>query len=127
MAPKTLRQALAAIEEMLTDKPYSAQLWDLLACVRGPDSRNRKIKNATTCVIRSAMFPSRPCEERSIFGQDSERLAKRRRKLFRKKKDFNHFREHVRDAFEALGLQLGGVNGVQGDSHRDYSTTLGRG
>ena len=110
MAPKTLRQALDAIEEMLTDKPYSGQLWDLLACVRGPDSRNRKIKNATTCVIRSAMFPSRPCEERSIFGQDSERLAKRRRKLFRKKKDFNHFREHVRDAFSALGLNLNKVN-----------------
>jgi len=116
MAPKTLRQALDAIEEMLTDKPYSAQLWDLLASIRGPDSRNRKIKNATTCVIRSAMFPSRPCEERSIFGQDSERLAKRRRKLFRKRKDQNHFREHVRDAFLALELSIGGVNGIQGDS-----------
>ena len=106
MKPKTLRVALNLIQDMLDGQEYSAALWDLLACVRGPDSRNRKIKNATTCVIRSAMFPSRPCEERSIFGQDSERLAKRRRKLFRKRRDLNHFRDHIRDAFAALGLTL---------------------
>jgi len=127
MMPRTLRAALDQIQDMLDGRSYSADLWDILTALRGPDSRNRKAKNATTALIRSAAFPKRPCEDRSIFGTDSPRLAKRRRKLFRKKKDFNHFREHVRDAFEALGLQLGGVNGVQGNSHRDYSTTLGRG
>jgi len=39
-------------------------------------------------------------------------IAERRRKLFRKKKDFNHFREHVRDSFTALGLKLFEVNPV---------------
>jgi hypothetical protein len=110
--PKNLCQALNRIQDMLDGQPYSAALWDILVALRGPDSRNRKVKNATTALIRSAAFPKRPCEERSIFGTDSLRLAKRRKKLFRKKKDFNHFREHVRDAFDALGLSLGGVNDI---------------
>ena len=83
----------------------------LLVALRGPDSRNRKLKNAATAIIRSAAFPSRPCEERSVFGRDSEKFVKRRQILFRKRKDQNHFREHVADAFAALGLSLYEQNG----------------
>lgn len=111
MRPKTLRQALDTIQDMLDGQPYSADLWDVLVALRGPDSRNRKLKYATTALIRSAAFPKRPCEERSIFGDDSTQLACRRHQMMSRRQDFNHFREHVRDAFAALGLQVGGVNG----------------
>lgn len=112
MRPKTLRQALDQIQLMLDGQPYSAQLWDVLVALRGPDSRNRKVKYATTALIRSAAFPKRPCESRSVFGEDSFLRTLRRRSLFAKREDANHFREHVRDAFKALGLKIGGVNGV---------------
>ena len=106
MQPKTLREALDQIQEMLSGKAYSAELWDVLVALRGPDSRNRKLKHATTAVIRSAAFPKRPCEERSIFGKDDKRYASRRKDMISKKSDNAHFREHVVDAFAALGLDF---------------------
>ena len=109
--PKTLRQALNQIQDMLDGQSYSADLWDVLVALRGPDSRDRKIKNATTAIIRSAAFPKQPCLERSIFAhKDSEKLAQRRSSLFTSKLDNNHFREHVMAAFDALQLDLHSVN-----------------
>jgi hypothetical protein len=126
--PKTLRGALRQIQAMLTKQKYSADLFDILSAIRGPDKRNPRLKMATTCLIRTAAFPNKPCQYRSFYlTGDNEKLARLRRRMMRDKKNHPHFREHVRDAFGALGLQLGGVNGVQGNSHRDYSTTLGRG
>jgi len=104
--PKTLRGALNQIQRMLTKQPYSGDLWDILVALRGPDSRNRKLKYATTAVIRQAAFPARPCEDRSIFGEDTSQLAARRKEMFKNKSDSNHFREHVRDSFNSLGLSL---------------------
>jgi hypothetical protein len=96
---------------MLSGKKYSMDLWNVLVALRGPDSRNRKIKYATTTLIRSTAFPKRPCEDLSVFGSDSLLLAKRRRDLFTQWQDSNHFREHIQDAFDSLGLDIGGVNG----------------
>jgi hypothetical protein len=106
MTPSTLRGALRAIEKMLTKQPYSESLWSILTCLRGPDSRNRKLKFATTTVIRSAAFPSRPCETLSYFGTDTSKKAVRRKKMFKNKEDLNHFRQHVEAAFDSLGLKL---------------------
>ncbi len=108
--PRNLRQALDQIQEMLTGKPYSEDLWNILVALRGPDSRNRKVKNATTAVIRSAAFPKQPCSALSIFGKDGPEMAGRRRELFRTKSDLNHFREHIFAAFSSLGLKLGETN-----------------
>lgn len=108
--PKSLREALDKIQEMLNGKTYSEDLWNVLVALRGPDSRDRKIKNATTAVIRTAAFPKQPCSALSVFGKDEPMLAARRKMLFRKKADLNHFREHVNDAFESLGLNLFEVN-----------------
>jgi hypothetical protein len=116
--PKTLRAALDEIERMLTNQPYSADLWDVLSAIRGPDSRNRKLKHATTTIIRSAAFPKRPCEERSFYGEDSAKRAEIRKRLFHSREDFNHFRQHVKAAFDALGLDLEGINGLQRNPHR---------
>jgi hypothetical protein len=105
VTPKTLRGALNQIQRMLTAE-YSEDLWNTLVALRGPDSRNRKLKSATTAVIRSAAFPKRPCDYLSVFGTDSKRLATRRRAMFKNKEDNNHFREHTRDVFKSLGLSL---------------------
>ena len=106
MTPRTLRGALNQIERMLNKQPYSASLWDILSAIRGPDSRNRKYKHATTTIIRSAAFPSRPCEERSFYGEDSAKSAEIRTRLFKSGADLDHFRQHVFDAFDALGLKI---------------------
>jgi hypothetical protein len=108
--PKTLRGALQQIERMLDKQPYSADLWDILSAVRGPDSRKWGIKDATTTIIRSAAFPSHPCEERSFYGEDSAEKAETRKRLFKKKQDHRHFRTHVFDAFAALQLSLYELN-----------------
>jgi len=104
--PKTLRGALNCIQQLLTKQPYSADLWDVLSAIRGPDSRNKRLKYATTTIIRTAAFPERPCEERSFYGEDSAKKAEVRKQLFKNKEDNNHFREHVADAFASLGLSL---------------------
>jgi hypothetical protein len=109
VTPKTLRAALNQIQTMLDGRPYSAQLWDVLVALRGPDSRTRQIKNATTAVIRTSAFPKRPCLERSVYAvKDTPILAKRRKVLLRLEQ--RHFREHVSDAFLALGLKMFEVN-----------------
>lgn len=96
---------------MLDGQSYSLDLWNVLVALRGPDSRDKKIKYATTAVIRQAAFPKKPTNASSVFCEDSFSRAMRRREMFRERLDNNHFREHVRDAFDALGLKLGGVNG----------------
>lgn len=101
---------------MLDGQSFSADLWDVLVALRGPDSRNRKLKNATTALIRSKAFPKQPCLERSVFAlKDTPELAQRRSRLFATKRDNNHFREHIKDAFAALNLQIGEVNDIQTD------------
>lgn len=110
MIPKTLRGALNCIQQLLTKQPYSGDLWDVLSAIRGPDSRDRKIKHATTTIIRSAAFPKRPCEERSFYGEDSAKRAEIRKWLFKSKGDQNHFRQHVEAAFASLGLSLSEEN-----------------
>lgn len=124
--PKTLRAALNQIQDMLDGKPFSAELWDVLVALRGPDSRNRKVKSATTALIRTAAFPKQPCLERSVYAVgDSEGLAARRRSLFAIKLDTNHFREHVRDAFAALGLKLEESNDkLQAHNHGNHPSTV---
>ena len=106
MAPRTLRGALRQIERMLTKQSYSADLWDILSAIRGPDSRNKKFKHATTTIIRSAAFPSRPCEDRSFYGDDSAEKAEIRTRLFKSGADLSHFRQQVFDAFVALDLKI---------------------
>ena len=125
---RDLRRALDTIQDMLDGKSFSAELWDILVALRGPDSRDRKIKSATTALIRTAAFPKQPCLERSVFAiKDTAELARRRRSLFATKHDNAHFREHVRDAFAALGLKLGEINGdIQAHHRRGHQKALRR-
>lgn len=104
--PETLREALDVIEDMLRAKRYSRDLWNVLTALRGPDSRNRWVKTATTGVIRHTAFPSRPNGDLSAFKEDDSMMAKRRVLIYAGKIDSNHFREHVKDAFDSLGLKI---------------------
>ena len=36
--PKTLRQALNQIQDMLDGQSYSADLWDVIVALRGPEA-----------------------------------------------------------------------------------------
>jgi hypothetical protein len=118
MTPRTLRGALDLIQDMLSGRSYSEDLWAVMTGLRGPDSRNRSIKNATTAIIRSAAFPKHPTSASSVFGVDSKKLARRRKDIWQWVTPCaNHFREHAEDAFDALGLDLyemnGGARGTQ--------------
>ena len=103
--PETLREALDAVSSLLIDPVYGRDLWNVLTALRGPDSRSRRLKYATTCVIRKAAFPDEPTEGMSVFKTDSETYAARRIEMELLKLDTPHFREHIYDAFDSLGLE----------------------
>jgi|SRR6266403_4262470 len=103
--PTSLRDCLGVIE-MLLRSEFGHDLWNVLTGLRGPDSRDRKLKYATTAVIRKAAFPGQPAGNLSVFKDDSTTYAARRIDLFLSEGDTNHFREHVTDAFDSLGLEL---------------------
>jgi len=110
--PKTLRAALDQIGRMLGDKNYGQDLWSILTALRGPDSQNLAVKFATTAVLRDAAFPNRETVNGSVFRKDQIHFAATRRAIFEpgNKRDSSHFRRHIYDAFEALGLNLREVN-----------------
>ena len=108
--PADLRGALDLIDTLLRAE-YGHDLWNILTALRGPDSRNRGIKYATTCVIRNAAFPGRPTNGLSVFKDDCPLYAKRRERLFDEHEESNHFREHIQDAFDSLGMTIDKVNG----------------
>lgn len=111
--PRTLRDALDIIQELLLDRPYSHDLWNVLTALRGPDSQDGMLKRATTCVIRKTAFPEEPTAGLSMFNPDSPELARDRaaflNSLFR---IAPHFEEHFKDAFESLGLKLLSNNSI---------------
>lgn len=81
--------------------------WDALTGLRGPDDGNDDNKAATTAVIRQHMLgpniEGRVCAD---FSYDSAERLSRRRTL----KGGEHFEEHARRAFVALGLGWHVVN-----------------
>src|SRR6202795_2723164 len=107
--PADLRGALDLIVLLLRTE-YGADLWNVLTALRGPDSRDRRLKYATTGVLRKAAFPGEPTEGLSVFKADRPEYAQRRRELFDEGLDTNHCREHVKDAFWSLGLDITRVN-----------------
>lgn len=89
-------------------------LWNILTALRGPDSGDDGLKQATTGVIRYMMlgknagFPHDDDERNlhgSIFGPDKPEYAE-----IRKNKNNSHFLHHAELAFSALGLSWGRVN-----------------
>jgi hypothetical protein len=107
--PKTLRDALDIIQELLLDERFSHDLWNVLTGLRGPDSRSISIKSATTCVIRKTAFPKEPTKGLSMFHEDTVPRASYR-KTSSALIESPHFTEHACDAFASLGLVWDEVN-----------------
>ncbi len=86
--------------------------WAVLTALRGPDigcNDAEDIKDATTCVIRRAVFGD--LRVPGYSHPDSEaRAALRRRWGEDYGTPWAHFRAHVREAFRALRLDWGEVN-----------------
>jgi hypothetical protein len=107
--PKTLRDALDIIQDLLTGRKFSHDLWNVLTGLRGPDSRNAYAKAATTCVIRKVAFPKEPTKGLSMFHEDTVVRASYR-KTSSALIESPHFTEHACDAFASLGLVWDEVN-----------------
>lgn len=96
---RTVNQALNLLDVFLAKKNRaSAELWNILAGTRGPDSNDRAVKVATTTAIRRAAFPKTAGSEGLVSFPAS----------FAGKFNSNahdihfHFNAHVQSAIEAL-------------------------
>jgi len=98
------RAELARIVRFLNNPSEdSVKLWHILTALRGPDSGLDSEKMASTCVIRHAVginYGAGGC----IVYPDSPNSPGTRSKLT------GHFKEHVRWAFDDLGLKWDEVN-----------------
>ena|SRR3990167_9926317 len=103
------------MSEYMSMSPQASLAWDLMGCVRGPDSpserpdmssdessiayqgrRERKYK--TVEVIRQAMFFG------SIGG--AARFHKDNKVILPRRSSYDHFDKHVERAANAIGLQV---------------------
>jgi hypothetical protein len=110
------------------------RLWDILTALRGPDHLSAHVKDATTALIRGAVFGdvSRKMDifnfavirskdkEEYIFNfaavirsEDKEEYVAARQNLFDTsvKGESSHFVRHTYDAFKTLGLNYSMNNG----------------
>ena len=119
---------LNEIDEYLASNEGAKELWDVLTALRGPDNHNNsyaaadKMKNATTAVIRFIALPKTARTVRS--GLTYPYAASIGARINADKKDHvetrlsnrgreavgSHFLVHTYNAFDALGLSMGGVN-----------------
>ncbi len=88
-----------------SDAIVARQLWDVLSALRGPDYEKSLDKNATTAVIRAALFPKTFSDDRSIaipahMAYDETGNAQIRSQMI----ESYHFKNHAKKAFAVLGL-----------------------
>ncbi len=115
MSPK-VREVLDQLDQVLAVGDADARaLWNVLSALRGPDSKDRDLKSATTSVIRYTAFPLAAKDATGHGGPlyasmipDSKEAVHVRAKHDRYYRD--HFNGHVQDAFRALGLRWQTVN-----------------
>lgn len=94
MTPR-IRVLLDDIDSLLAERTdESAQLWAILAAMRGPDYDSQRTKEATTWAIRGAAFP----RAQGIF-EDLPYHPQLRVHFLP-----SHFVDHAREAFGALDL-----------------------
>jgi hypothetical protein len=120
--PRTAEEFLKVLrtffKESKSTKRFSDQqkVWQILTALRGPDDEGpgslekaqtrSRIKAATTAVIRRAVFgEASAVDSCAITRPDTTYSAEVRLDV-----PPGHFGSHVEDAFNALGLNWGGVN-----------------
>jgi hypothetical protein len=87
------------------------KLWNVLSALRGPDSTDFYLKNCTTEVIRHRLLGKRGGELcPSLVSPDDEKKRDRRRDMFQKFSQFDHFQRHARDAFKDMGMEWDKLN-----------------
>jgi hypothetical protein len=80
------------------------QIWHILTALRGPDDENYDLKNATTGLIRKAVFGNIELTLAIVSKKDYTHYVDRRLS------SSGHFASHAAAAFEALGLKWNEVN-----------------
>lgn len=114
--PKTAQDVINIIKDFFDEqtelyqegtdvtKNEGNKLYTLLTALRGPDNDSCRVKEATTSVIRYALFGD--ILSRMPFGAIVN-PDEYRHELIRIEKDklFNHFVQHAKDAFKVLGLK----------------------
>lgn len=113
--PRTLADALRVVRKFYLDPTIPERdrvgFWAVLSALRGPDEDfvddwdSGRVKEATTAVVRWALLGAHP--NSIVVLMDSPKAAKVRCELT---SDNNHFVNHARNAFRALGLAWGTVN-----------------
>lgn len=83
----------------------SRRLWNVLVALRGPDSGNYSLKDATTAVIRRKALGNVQAMYGCVVGSDSPELAKYRNTVLG---ESHHFLKHAEEAFFALDMSWNG-------------------
>lgn len=111
MAPKTAKEVFALLRAFMENQKVrlheKRDLWCVLTALRGPDdSGSDETKNATTAIVRHAVFGEDCLADWGVIShEDAEHYAEKRRLLELEGRPTQwHFWSHVRSAFEALGL-----------------------
>lgn len=113
---RTMKGMLRQLDRFFADNTVVTEehhkLWDVLTALRGPDSCNMNTKEATTAVIRHAVFPQGRSNIPANIGMDDTWAAERRAKM---KNNGSHFWDHAWHAFNALGLKWNSTNYPKAD------------
>lgn len=113
------RALLDQLVEFLNRRDQDAQkLWWVLSSLRGPDdiSTPGDVKYATTSVLRYEIGLRGGAGNGIIVNEDDENFAKLRQTRYNSQEnnrffEEHHFLLHVREAFDALGLEWNKKNG----------------
>lgn len=107
----TAKQVLAAIDAWAWAKPKPSRfggeqerkmLWHVLTAMRGPDSENDTLKEATTAVIRAAALPNLALHGGGIIAEGNVPARLAQLANYTGERDSWHFADHIRLAAGAL-------------------------
>lgn len=116
MSKKDAKEVIHMLREAYAEMDFEEQckLWDILTALRGPDNGRDDVKNATTAIIRAAVFGAEAgtqlAERAFVKFQDETEYVEMRTHLtdsLEKDKLVDtqyHFYDHAIQAFRALGL-----------------------
>jgi hypothetical protein len=118
---KEVNSTLEVLVKAINTDVDGKTLWNIISALRGPDRDLRilgdkeldmnSVKDATTCVLRYALGLNYGIQDGTggnywfSVNADTKAFAE-----YRKNIPYDHFGQHARDAFRALGLEWTKVN-----------------
>lgn len=108
--PKTKQEFLRILDTFFASTDVEGEdkkeVWDILSALRGPDDDDLEKKLATTAILRAKVFPNgREWLETHVADIMDDCRGFVSRRLSLPKTELEHFVEHARMAFRALGLK----------------------